>query len=148
MSAERSLIGRLRAAADEIEARCASPATAALVAALRRVEIEGKYGLTIDAALGLSPAIWATAGNRRRDELIAEAANWYGGRSGGVVSYRQLAKEVLTAARAAQRLAAPRNDGERLIADALKAGKAFPSCERRVQQILKEQGVKCEIGAC
>jgi len=114
------------------------PIRSRLIAALRRVEREGASGLSLDAALGLSPSAWRQDKRRRRDELIRIAYDRYLGK----LSIREAAKRIARLGHELQtgrmRVAASdtADDFTGILRKALRAGVAFPASARQVENIL------------
>jgi hypothetical protein len=105
-----------------------------IIAAAGRLEQEGADGLTLDAALGLSPAQWRRDRRRRRNALIVEARD----RFLAGLSLRQAGKRIARLGRELQsgRIKSVSDGLTSLLRDAIAGGEPFPASGRQVENIL------------
>jgi hypothetical protein len=123
------------AAALEREEVPPAPVRSRFVAALRRIEREGADGLSLDAALGLSPSAWRRESRCQRNAIICEAH----GRYLNGVSLREAGKHIIRIGRELQsgRRQSATDDLTRLLRGALAVGVPFPTSSRQVENILR-----------
>jgi hypothetical protein len=135
-----SPIDTLRALAASLERGEAPPAVVRdrIIAAIRRVEEQGTDGLTIDAALGLSPSQWKQERRRRRNAILRQARDCYL----PDLSLREAGKRIAALGRELQsgRMRSTPGGLPELLRDALGSGIPFPTSGRQVQNILNDPG--------